>query len=441
MGRFKHHSYILISCDGSKLQHNRNRIGAQDYYDTIAANVRRLAEGGVKCIASTVITDDDVPIFETAQTLYDMGFRHAMVTWNEENKYVGLSIPELQLENQTHVLSMDSAKGTGYVSKIFASPVADGPDYIPAVLAAEIYSDILYNLVREHYGACYTPSSFVSISKAPVGMEYLYNLSDPVNFAKYMNEAWSFMADGNFVEPSNIQGNKILITGSDVNHIKNVLRMKVGEEISVSNGIDNNDYRCEIAELNDDLIICKLMFIKEDGLELKSKIYLFQGLPKSDKMELIIQKAVELGVFEIVPVATKRAVVKLDEKKAKSRIVRWQAISEAAAKQSKRAIIPLVHDVMSFKEAINYAKELEINAIPYELAKGMEETKAFVENALTKGSIGIFIGPEGGFAEEEIEYAMTSGVTPVSLGKRILRTETAGMTMLSILMYNLEINS
>lgn len=244
-----------------------------------------------------------------------------------------------------------------------------------------------------------------------------------------------------FVEPSNIQGNKILITGSDVNHIKNVLRMKVGEEISVSNGIDNNDYRCEIAELNDDLIICKLMFIKEDGLELKSKIYLFQGLPKSDKMELIIQKAVELGVFEIVPVATKRAVVKLDEKKAKSRIARWQAISEAAAKQSKRAIIPLVHDVMSFKEAINYAKELEINAIPYELAKGMEETKTFVENALTKGSIGIFIGPEGGFAEEEIEYAMTSGVTPVSLGKRILRTETAGMTMLSILMYNLEINS
>lgn len=126
------------------------------------------------------------------------------IPWNEESKYIGLSIPELQLENQTHVLSMDSAKGTGYVSRIFASPVADGPDYIPAVLAAEIYSDILYNLVREHYGACYTPSSFVSISKAPIGMEYLYNLSDPVNFAKYMNEARSFMAEGNFVEPSNI---------------------------------------------------------------------------------------------------------------------------------------------------------------------------------------------------------------------------------------------
>lgn len=243
-----------------------------------------------------------------------------------------------------------------------------------------------------------------------------------------------------FVEPSAIQNKKIIITGDDVNHIKNVLRMKIGEEISISNGIDNNDYRCEITEINDNEIICSLMFVKEDGLELKSKIYLFQGLPKSDKMELIIQKAVELGVYEIIPVATKRAVVKLDDKKAKNKITRWQAISEAAAKQSKRGIIPSINNVMSFKEAISYAKNLDIVAIPYELAEGMQDTKKWIDEAIKKESIGIFIGPEGGFAEEEVELANAIGAKAISLGKRILRTETAGMTALSILMYHLEIN-
>lgn len=243
-----------------------------------------------------------------------------------------------------------------------------------------------------------------------------------------------------FVEPSAIRDNRIYITGSDVNHIKNVLRMKVGEEISVSNGIDNNDYRCEIASIDDTEVVCNLMFIKEDGLELPAKVYLFQGLPKSDKMELIIQKAVELGVYEIIPVATKRAVVKLDDKKAKSKVARWQGISEAAAKQSKRAIIPEVKEVMTFKEALKYSESLESVAVPYELAEGMKDTKAWISEAVAKKSIGIFIGPEGGFAEEEIEAAVKCGARPISLGKRILRTETAGLTTLSILMYNLEIN-
>lgn len=244
-----------------------------------------------------------------------------------------------------------------------------------------------------------------------------------------------------FVDPSAIQDKKIIITGSDVNHIKNVLRMKVGEEISVSNGVDNNDYRCEIESLNDDEIICNLMFVKEDGLELKSKIYLFQGLPKADKMELIIQKAVELGVFEIIPVATKRAVVKLDDKKAKSRVARWQAISEAAAKQSKRGVIPEVKELMTFKQALQYADSLDIIAIPYELAENMAKTKEWIDKAVTKKSVGIFIGPEGGFAEEEVELAMSHGAEAISLGKRILRTETAGMTTLSILMYHLELEN
>jgi len=241
-----------------------------------------------------------------------------------------------------------------------------------------------------------------------------------------------------FVEPSQIQGTRVIITGNDVNHIKNVLRMQPGEEIAVSNGEDGKEYRCGIEELREEEIICTLRFVKEDGVELPSKIYLFQGLPKADKMELIIQKAVELGVYEIIPVATKRAVVKLDEKKAKSKIARWQTISEAAAKQSKRRIVPQIHGVMSFKEAVNYAKDMSVKFVPYELAEGMEKTRKLISSLKPGQDIAIFIGPEGGFEESEIELALENGMEPITLGKRILRTETAGLTVLSWIMYQLE---
>ncbi len=241
-----------------------------------------------------------------------------------------------------------------------------------------------------------------------------------------------------FVEPSQIQGNKIIITGKDVNHIKNVLRMKPGEEIAVSNGLDGKEYHCGIAEWYEDRIVCDLFFVKEEGVELASKIYLFQGLPKADKMELIIQKAVELGVYEIIPVASKRAVVKLDAKKAESKLIRWQAIAEAAAKQSKRGIIPKIKEVMSFQEAVAYSSCAQVKTIPYELAQGMERTKEIISGIRPGEPVAVFIGPEGGFAEEEIEMAMQAGIEPVTLGRRILRTETAGMAVLSVIMYHLE---
>ncbi len=241
-----------------------------------------------------------------------------------------------------------------------------------------------------------------------------------------------------FVEPSQIQGNRIVITGKDVNHIKNVLRMKKGEEISVSNGVDSKEYRCGIEELLEDEVVCTLRFVKEDGMELPSKVYLFQGLPKADKMELIIQKAVELGVFQVIPVSCKRSVVKLDEKKAKSKIARWQGIAEAAAKQSKRGMIPEVKDVMTMKEAIAYSQSCEVKLIPYELAEGMEKTKEIIDSLKPGEDVAVFIGPEGGFEEAEVHAAMESGIVPITLGKRILRTETAGMTVLSLIMYRLE---
>ena len=241
-----------------------------------------------------------------------------------------------------------------------------------------------------------------------------------------------------FVEPTQIQDKKIIITGKDFNHIKNVLRMKPGEELSVSNGIDGKEYRGIIEEFSEDEVMCTLAFVKEDGVELPSKVYLYQGLPKADKMELIIQKAVELGVYEIIPVATKRAVVKLDEKKSKSKIARWQAISEAAAKQSKRAIVPNVAEVLSFKEALKDCQKADIKVIPYELAEGMDRTKEIISSLKPGQDVAIFIGPEGGFDDGEIENAIETGVVPVTLGKRILRTETAGFTILSWIMYQLE---
>ncbi len=240
------------------------------------------------------------------------------------------------------------------------------------------------------------------------------------------------------MEPWQIQDKKVIITGSDVNHIKNVLRLKNGEEIAVSNGIDGKEYRCGIEAYTDAEVLCTLRFIKEDGVELPSKVYLFQGLPKADKMELIVQKAVELGACEVIPVATKRSVVKLDEKKAVAKVGRWQTIAEAAAKQSRRSVVPAVHRVVDMKEAVEYAKGMDVKLIPYEFAQNMEHTRKLIGEVKPGQSIAVFIGPEGGFEESEVQAATEAGAEPVTLGRRILRTETAGLTVLSWLMYQLE---
>lgn len=241
-----------------------------------------------------------------------------------------------------------------------------------------------------------------------------------------------------FVENSQIHDKTVIIEGNDVNHIKNVLRMKAGEEISVSNGEDGREYRCGIVRIEEDRVVCELRFVKEDGVELPSRVYLFQGLPKADKMELIIQKAVELGVYEVIPVETGRSVVKLDAKKAAQKTARWQAIAEAAAKQSRRRIIPQVAAPVSFAQALARAAEMDIKLIPYELAEGMACTKQIFSNLGEGKDIAVFIGPEGGFEEKEIVGAKECGIQPITLGKRILRTETAGFTVMAWIMYQLE---
>lgn len=243
-----------------------------------------------------------------------------------------------------------------------------------------------------------------------------------------------------FVSPGQIGPASVSIFDGDVNHIRKVLRMKEGDELTVSDG-DGTDYFCRIRSISEEVVVCDIVDNWTSYVELPVKLYLFQGLPKADKMELIIQKAVELGAYEIVPVAMSRSIVKLDEKKAGKKTARWQGISESGAKQSGRAIIPEVKSPMSYKNALEYAKTLDAIIVPYEKADGIEVSRELISKLCSDEnikSIGIFIGPEGGFAEKEIEQALEAGATPITLGRRILRTETAGLAVLSILMYQLE---
>ncbi|MDO4942057.1 MAG: 16S rRNA (uracil(1498)-N(3))-methyltransferase [Lachnospiraceae bacterium] len=240
-----------------------------------------------------------------------------------------------------------------------------------------------------------------------------------------------------FVSPQQTGGESIFITGNDVNHIKNVLRMKKGEHILISDGEDR-EYECEIISLQTDAVEAKVVDVFGSCAELPAKITLFQGLPKADKMELIIQKAVELGAFEVIPVVTKRTVVKLDAKKAKKKTERWNTIALSAAKQAKRGRIPEVKSPMTLKEAFEYSRSFDASIIPYEDAKGIEHSRRIFAGLKGRKRIGIFIGPEGGFEEKEIEMAKEFDIVPITLGKRILRTETAGMAVLSILMFEME---
>lgn len=240
-----------------------------------------------------------------------------------------------------------------------------------------------------------------------------------------------------FAEPSAIGEKEIRLTGPDVNHIRKVLRMREGEEILISDG-QGRDFHCRIEAIEEEEVTARILWVLDGNAELASDITLFQGLPKGDKMEFIIQKCVELGVARIVPVNTKRTIVKLDAKKEQARIKRWSGISESAAKQSGRGRIPEVTGVKSFAEALEEAKKLNMCLIPYELARDMAQTRKVLSSIKPGMSVGIFIGPEGGFEEEEVEQAEAAGARPITLGRRILRTETAGMAVLAMLVYLLE---
>ena len=240
-----------------------------------------------------------------------------------------------------------------------------------------------------------------------------------------------------FIQPGNIAGDKVYIEGGDVNHIKNVLRMQAGEQLMVSDG-EGTDYLCEIVSMSDTEVICSVLSREVSSSECSVKFYLFQGLPKSDKLEHIIQKSVELGVYEIIPVNMSRCIVKYDDKKLKSKLTRWQGIAESAAKQSHRGVIPEVKPVMKYAQALEYAKGCDMILLPYENYKDMAATKEMIEQIQPGMSVAIFIGPEGGFDPKEGEAAIAAGAKPITLGNRILRTETAPLMLLSVLTFMLE---
>lgn len=244
-----------------------------------------------------------------------------------------------------------------------------------------------------------------------------------------------------FVSPESISGDTITVTEGDYNHIRNVLRMRVGESITVCDG-QGSEYNCEVAGYSDGECLLAVKERIPSTVELPIEITLYQGLPKKDKMELIIQKAVELGAARIMPVLCERTIVKLeDPKKEQRKMERLRAISESAAKQSGRGILPEIADPKKFADAIADAKERGcVILVPYENADGMQATKDAFDKAMKAGKIAVFIGPEGGFAREEIAIAEANGASIISLGRRILRTETAGITVLSALMLQAEMS-
>ena len=244
-----------------------------------------------------------------------------------------------------------------------------------------------------------------------------------------------------FIKNEQVNNNKICILGEDVNHIKNVLRMKIGDTFNVCNEDSSENYKAEIEELNKEEIICNIIEKIENSTESNVKVHIYQGLPKADKMELIIQKSVELGVNAITPIEMKNCVVKLDEKDKIKKIDRWQKISEVAAKQCGRNIIPKICSIKNINEICKEFKDYNLVLLCYENEKNtylkqvLEELKNKNENNI---KIAVIIGPEGGIDTSEVELIKQNGAKVVSLGSRILRTETVSLNVLSIIMYELE---
>lgn len=229
-----------------------------------------------------------------------------------------------------------------------------------------------------------------------------------------------------FVEASARQGDAFFITGADYNHICNVLRMQPGDTFLVSSG--GSSHLCRLAEIGADAVTARILEEDYQNTELPVRFYLFQGLPKGDKLELIIQKTVELGVAGIIPVEMSRSVVKIEEKKKQAKQARWQSIAESAAKQSKRNVIPEVTVPLSYRQALQQAGALDLLLVPYESQRGMADTRDALLRIKPGMTVGILIGPEGGFDPREIDLAKEAGGIVISLGKRILRAETAAVT-------------
>lgn len=242
-----------------------------------------------------------------------------------------------------------------------------------------------------------------------------------------------------FIEESQIENDKIVITGEDVKHISSVLRMQKGEQILIGSKETLETYLTEIEQIEKEKVVAKIIEKLDTQTESNVEIDLYQGLPKADKMELIIQKTTEIGISKVIPVDMVRCIVKLDEKDAKKKIERWQKVAEGAAKQSKRSKIPEIKNKIKIKDLENIISQYDAFIVAYE-----EENEITLKQELKKlreqekYKIGILVGPEGGITKEEIEKLTSYNAKVVTLGKRILRTETAPIVLTSNIIYELE---
>lgn len=245
-----------------------------------------------------------------------------------------------------------------------------------------------------------------------------------------------------FVDNENINDDKIIITGQDVNHIKNVLRLSAEEKILICDKLSARNYVSKIEKIENDLVECSVVEEVQGDSEGNVELHIFQGLPKADKMELIIQKGTELGISSFIPVKLSRCIVKLDGKDEIKKQDRWQKISEVAAKQSGRDIVPEVMHLKTLNETINMISEYDLFLVAFE-----EEKENTLKNELLKlkelkndYKIACLVGPEGGLTKEEVLKLEENGAKVITLGNRILRTETVAMYIASTIMYELEMN-
>lgn len=248
-----------------------------------------------------------------------------------------------------------------------------------------------------------------------------------------------------FVKASQIKDDKIEIINEDVNHIANVLRCKIEDKLNICNIDDGKNYETKIIQINKDAICLEIIKNIESESESNIHINILQGLPKADKMELIIQKSTELGAKEITPVNMQRCVVKINNKDEQKKIYRWQKIAEVASKQSGRDIIPKINSVIKLKDIEKILEDYDLILIAYEKEEKntlKRELLNLKERMKEKSNlnIAILIGPEGGISENEIDYLKQVGAKIITLGKRILRTETVALAMISIILYELENN-
>ncbi|WP_026485602.1 RsmE family RNA methyltransferase [Caldanaerobius polysaccharolyticus] len=235
-----------------------------------------------------------------------------------------------------------------------------------------------------------------------------------------------------FVSPENVFDKKVMITDRDeLNHFK-VLHIKKGENIVVSDGI-GNDYRVEVVEINEKYVTASILSVLQP-VKASVDITLYQALPKSAKMDLIVQKCTELGINSIVPVITERVVVKWDDSSGK--LVRWRRIAYESSKQCRRSTVPYIHEPMAFEDVLESIKSYDIFFLPHE-AENIVHLKDIMRKGKSFKKVGILIGPEGGFSDGEVTRAVQSGACPVTLGPRVLRTETAGFVTVSLIMYEM----